>query len=164
MAEKLRPDSTFSRMPDDVRDEINAALLDNKHTYTEVRDLMAEMGYKISIQQIGEYYRRKLLPQKWRSLDKTAAILDGIKSQNVDAATHAAVKHATLELATAPNADPKNVAKMYALVLKSNQLEIDKRKLEMLEAREARLKETIQDTTATTEEKEARIKELFGLK
>lgn len=163
MAAKLRPDSTFSRIPDELRDEVNAALLDGAHSYADVREILANAGVKLSIQQIGEYYRRHLLQEKWRTQEKTAAVLESCQAENVDAATHLAVKQATFELATAPQADPAAIAKMYSLLLKANQLDIDRRKLEMMEAREARLKETVTDNTMTTEEKQTRIRELFGL-
>lgn len=84
-----------------------------------------------------------------------------------DAATVESLQVKAFELASNPTVDPKAVNQIFALVLKARDqdlkrqdIEIKLRRLELLE-REA--KTTLTDPAQSSAEKEARMKEIFGL-
>lgn len=163
MAAKLRPDSTFAQLEPEQLDAVNAALLGGASSYTDVSLMLREWGYKLSIQSVGEYYRRHLLPEKWRVNNKTAEVLDGIDRGNLDDATFTALKQATFDLATSPNGDHDTIIKMFSTVLKGQQFQLDRDKFDLLLRREAQAQDALTDTTLTAEEKERKMRAIFGM-
>jgi hypothetical protein len=89
-----------------------------------------------------------------------------------DSATVDALKQRAFELAIKPNADPKEVKAIFALVLKSRdqeinaeQLKIEERKMKLLEQKAALADqaEAVAKEPLSAEEQQRRIKEIFGI-
>ncbi len=162
MAAKLRPESTFAQLTPEQLDTVNAALLSNTK-YIKVKEMLEQFGYKLSIQSIGNYYRTHLLAEKWRANDKTAEVLDCIERGKLDNATFVALKQAAFDLLTTPDGDLKTANKMVATILKGQQLELDRDKFNLLLRREAATQSALSDTTLTAEDKERKIRAIFGM-
>jgi hypothetical protein len=90
-----------------------------------------------------------------------------------DAATVDALRQRAFEMAIAPGADPKDVKALYMLVLKAGdqdlkreQLQLDERKIKLLEAKAAKAdatESTLKNSDLTEDEKRQKIAGIFGM-
>lgn len=144
---KLRADSTFSSLAAGIKHEVDEMLLAGV-SYRKVREYLLEAEVTLSLTAIGEYYTSQLLPLKWRRQSQVASALESLHVGDVDAATMSAVKQRVFELATQPAADPKEIKSLYELVLKSESLAQDARRLTMLEDRAQQAKELAEQALA----------------
>lgn len=161
---KLRKDSKFTALSEEQRVELGLYL--EAHTLEEAQQWLAERGVRVSTQSISEYYRLHVLPCKWQRMAKTAAVLNKVEGESVTDAAHRAVAQRVFELSTDPQADPELLAKFYKLMNDGQATAQSERKLRLLEAKAAAADSAaaaIRDNTLSPAEKEARIKEIFGL-
>lgn len=161
--DKHRPDSTIGNLEPELREQVHELLLDGCG-YRKVKELLAERGVKLSIQSISEYYRRHLLPAKIARENRTAAELQKISCEGLNEATLCAIRSTVFELASSPSPNPKTLNTLFGLVLKAEKLSQDARKLKLLEAKaaEADKAKEVTQSNLTPEEKELRIKAIFG--
>lgn len=162
---KLRSDSTMSRLTPDQLAEVDDMLISGAG-YADVRKYLSIIGVTCSQTAIAEYYHTHVLPRQWARRQGLAAQLAAMPGEGLDEATLSAVKQAALDLALTPGSDPRMIRTLYDLVIRAQALDHDARKLALLETKAAAAdaaKDAINDTALTTEEKAARIQEIFGL-
>lgn len=164
---KLRSDSKFARLTEDARDELAELMLSGKSSLEDIAAWMREEhGISVSCQSISEYYRRHVLPTKWRRMNRVAAALNRVDDKVVTDAAHRAVAQRVFDLSTDPAADPHLLSEFYKLMLAGQRQAVDERKLSLLEARARAADEAeaaIHDTSLTPEEREKAIRQIFGL-
>lgn len=90
-----------------------------------------------------------------------------------DEATIDLLEQKALELAIAPNADPKNVKALYSLVLKARDQELavqatklEERRIALLEKKAAQAEQAekaLTESGLSAEEREKRMRQIFGL-
>lgn len=163
---KLRKDSKFAALTDEQRDELAIYMLSGRVSLEDTQQWLASRGVQVSTQSISEYYRLHVLPSKWQRMAETAAVLNKVEGESVTDAAHRAVAQRVFELATAPETDPEMLAKFYKLMNDGQATAQGERKLRLLEQKAAAADDAaaaIKDNTLSPAEKEARIKEIFGL-
>ena len=162
---KLRADSKFALLSDEQRDEL-ARLMLAGGKLTEHQEWLAGHGVKVSLQSISEYYQRHVLPTKWQRMNETAALLANVDGESVADAAHRAIAQRVLEMSLDPEADTKELATYYKLMIDGEATVQSERKLAMLEAREARAEEACAvagDKALSAEERTRKIREIFGM-
>lgn len=162
---KLRADSTFSRLSEKQLAQVDDMLLGGT-SYEEVRSYLSECGQTCSRTSVADYYHNHILPRKWTRQQRLARELDSVDTSGLDAATLDAVRARAMELAITPGTEVKHIKALYELVLKAHAQRLDERRMHLLEqkaAAAAAAESTVRDSTLTPEEKERRIREIFGL-
>lgn len=163
---KLRP-GKLSQLPPEARAALDARLRGQQDTLEGIAAwLEAEHGVTISPQALSMYYRRRVLPEKWRHMEAIAAELNRVGGEHVAAAAGQAVAQKVFEWATDEQADPKLLATFYKLMLDTQAQQMDARKLAMLERKAAAAdaaEAAAQDSALTPEERVQRIREIFGM-
>lgn len=164
---KLRSDSKFAALSEKQRSELAELLLSGEASQADALGWLAARGVKVSAQSLSEYYRLRVLPLKWRFMSAAASELNKISADEAADATHRAIAQATFELATSGEPlNPKQVSALYNLVLKGQRMRLDSRKVDLLEKKAAQADAAaaaLQDTALTPEERERRVREVFGL-
>lgn len=163
---KLRPDSKFARLSEEQRAAFDALLCEDEHTLADLQEWLAGQGVEVSQQSISEYYKNHVLPFRWILREQTADRLEKVGGRKSAGAARAAMAQMVFDLSTDANADPKLLEKFFRLMLASERLEHNDRRLKLLEER-AKQAEAAKKVTAnkklTKEEKEARYKKIFGM-
>ena len=162
---KLRADSTFARLSEEQLAQVDDMLLGGT-SYEDVRAFMAECGRTCSHTSVADYYRTHILPRKWARQQRLARELNAVDTSGLDDTTLAAVRARAMELAITPGTEVKHIKALYELVLKAQAQRLDERRVVMLEKKAAAADaaaDAVKDKTLSPAEKEARIKEIFGL-
>ncbi len=162
---KLRADSTFARLSDEQLAQVDDMLLGGT-SYEDVRAFMAECGLTCSHTSVADYYHTHILPRKWARQQRLARELNAVDTTGLDDATLDAVRARTMELAITPGSEVKHIKALYELVIKAHAQRLDERRVVMLEKKPAAADaaaDAVKDKTLSPAEKEARIKEIFGL-
>lgn len=162
---KLRADSTFARLSAEELAEVDEMLLSGAG-YADVQAYLAERDLRCSQTSVADYYQTHVVPQKWARVNKVARNLGTLSAEGADEATLNQLRALTMDMALTPGADLKSIRVLYTLVLKARQLELDDRRIKLLEKKAAQAEKAEQvakDAAATAEEKELRIKEIFGI-
>ena len=140
---KMRP-GKLSQLPPEVRAQLDARLRGQQDTLESIAAwLEAEHGVTISQQALSMYYRRRVLPEKWRHMEAIAAELNRVGGEHVAAAAGQAVAQKVFEWATDEQADPKLLATFYKLMLDTQAQQMDARKLAILEAKARQAEEAL---------------------
>lgn len=161
---KLRKDSKFARLTEEQRGELAMYLECNG--LEDAQQWLAARGVEVSLQNISEYYRLHVLPYKWVRMETAAAVLSKVGGDKVTDAAHRAVAQRVFELSTDPKADPELLARFYKLMNDGQATAQNERKLALLEKKAAAADaaaEAVKDGSLSPAEKEARIREIFGL-
>lgn len=133
---KLRSDSTFAKLPADVKEQVDDMLLSYK-SLEAVQTYLDTEGVAVSQTAIGNYYNNHLLKFVYERNNSTAELIDQIDQGNLDDATFKAAKQRLFALMTTPGANPK-IIKLYSdIILKATALQQDARKIALLEAKAA---------------------------
>lgn len=162
---KLRSDSTFNRLSENERARVDDMLLAGL-SYEEVRSYVAECGHSISRTSVVDYYHAHVWPLKWARQQRLARELEAIDTTGLDDATLNTLRARAMELAVTPGSDVKHVSTLYNLVLKAQAQHLEERRVSLLEKKAAAAdaaQAALRDSTLTDEEKQARVKEIFGL-
>ena len=135
-----------------------------------------DFGLSVSLSCFSAFWQEvcapALLRRRSRAKDTAECIAEEAKAQpgRFDAATIDALQQRAFELAISPGADPDAVKSIFSLVLKANDqrlkernLELIERKVKLLESKEAQTKETLQDAGLTPEQRQERIRAIFGM-
>lgn len=163
---KLRKDSKFGLLSDALRDELAELMLSGKAGLDDIQAWLAKHGVVVSQQSISEYYRNHVLPTKWRHMNRVATELNKVDDAPASDAAHRAVAQKVFELSTDPHADPKLLSEFYKLMLAGQRQAVDERKLALLEAKAKAADEaqaTLKQDDLSPEEREQKIREIFGL-
>ncbi|MGO5938876.1 hypothetical protein [Akkermansia muciniphila] len=164
MLRKPRPDSVIgSQLPPIIKDDVDTMLLSGE-SYRKVQQRLEEDGIKLSQEAIRRYYHSQILPARLARQNKTAEELNKISVEGVNEATMRAIRSAALDLAASPSCDPKALNILVGLILKAEQLAQDKRRLKILEAKAAQADAAKQVTqsTLTPEERDRKLRNIFG--
>ena len=162
---KLRADSTFARLTEEQLARVDDLLLSGT-SYEDVRAYMAECGLTCSHTSVADYYHTHILPRKWARQQRLARELNAVDTTGLDDATLDAVRARAMELAITPGSEVKHIKALYELVIKAHAQRLDERRVVMLAKKAAAADaaaDAVKDKTLSPAEKEARIKELFGL-
>ena len=162
---KLRADSTFARLSEEQLAQVDDLLLSGT-SYEDVRAYMAECGLTCSHTSVADYYHTHILPRKWARQQRLARELNAVDTSGLDDATLDAVRARAMELAITPGSEVKHIKALYELVIKAHAQRLDERRVVMLEKKAAAADaaaDAVKDKTLSPAEKEARIKEIFGL-
>lgn len=147
---KLRADSKFAALSETERVELDSLLL-HGGTLESAVEWMAAHGIDTSLQSVSEYYRRHVLPVRHERMAAVAKIINGVKTEGVEAAARRQVAVRAFELLTDPDADQKAAAAMVKLMLQGQQTANDARRLELLEKKAKQL----DDARAALEQRKA---------
>lgn len=162
---KMRADSTFAKLSADERAEVDELLLAGTG-YAEVQAYLAERGLRCSQTSVADYYQTHVVPAKWARLRRNLRSLDNLSADGVDAATLNELRALTMDMVLTPGADLKSIRTIYGMVLKGRQIELDARRIAMLERKAALAEQTeqaVKDPTLTEEEQLRRVREIFGI-
>lgn len=162
---KMRADSTFTRLTPEQREEVDEMLLSGTG-YAEVKAWLAERGLHCSATSVADYYQNHVVPARWARVNRRVKQAGKLEAAGADEMTLNELRTLVLEMTLNPAADLKSIKTLYGLVIKGRQLELDARRIAMLEkkAEQAAAAENVaKDAAATAEEKEQRIKQIFGI-
>lgn len=168
-------ESLYNRLAtDERRAQVASWLTVENLTYEDVHELIEkELGLTTSADALRRFYSSFAVPWQYATAAKEADAFGAEIEGNFDAPTIKRLKQLAFTLATErnPNVDAlkavtKIVGDSLKLQLASERLDLDKRKVALLEAKaqQAEAAEGIaKDAALTPTEKEARIKAVFGI-
>jgi len=135
---KLRADSKLSALPPETREQLNRMLMAGGCTLDEACAWLRQRGVSMSPQALSKYYRRRVLPERWRYTQEAAAALAAVQQDAVAPAAHRAVAQRVFELATGPcRVDAKELAALYKLMIAAESVQQAERKLALTERKAA---------------------------
>ena len=174
---KTRSDSKLLNLPEEAQMQIAEWLLDGM-PYHKAKELtekpVAEGGFatSVSLSAFSSFWQEVCVPalhaRRARNLETAREIEEQIEAHpgSWDRPTIDALKQKAWELANQPGGNPKDVKALFTLVLKSRDQELDERKIRLQEKR-LELAEAAEDLAKdeglTSQEKESRLKAIFGI-
>ena len=170
---KTRSDSKLLNLPEEQQAQLAEWLLSGV-PYHQAREMVSkEFGVVVlGLAAFSEFWQTvcapALIARRQRAVTTAEEIATeaGATPGRFDAATIDALKQRAFELSISPGANPKDVKAIFALVLKARDQDINERKVALLEAqaRKAEAAESVtRDASLTPEQREARMREIFGL-
>jgi hypothetical protein len=174
---KPRPDSIFAGLEEDQITTLCEWLLTPNLTYKAVRDLCgAEFGLYPSNSQLSRFYSsyvaKEVIARRARAVQLSNEVGEDLEKSpgNFDKVTIDALRRKALALAEAPMTKPSDIKAIFSLVLKARDqdqkdkdIAIKLRRLEALERQEKDAQGILKDGSLSLEEREARMKEKFGI-
>ena len=179
MSRKPNSNAKLHNLPLDQQQELCDWLLGGTG-YVAARGLVAKkFNVKTSLPALHDFYHSFCVPelarQRMTSRDTAAEIVADAKEspgQWTDAALEKLEQYA-FELMLMPGADPKHVKSIFAMVFKRGdaamdreKLDLEKRKVALAEQKAAErdeAKEITSNDALTADEKQARLKQIFGM-
>lgn len=135
---KLRADSKLAVLSAEQQEELNRLLMAGNCTLEDACSWLEARGVKMSPQAVSKYYRRRVLPERWKYTQEAAAALNGVQQGDVAPAAHRAIAARVFELATGPCAvDVKELAELYKLMIQGETVQQNERKLTLTERKAA---------------------------
>jgi len=135
-----------------------------------------EFGVKAGKDSFGTFWQEVCVPLLLVRRRQSAETADAVATEaskqpgRFDQATIDALKQKAFDLSIAPHADPKDVKSLMMLVLKSRDQDIRQsdvalklRRLELLERQTGDAQQTISDPKLSPEEKQQRMRQIFGM-
>jgi len=178
---KPRSDSVLDAMPENQREALEEWLFEENLSYADAQKrLLADFGVRCSRSGLCAFYQRtaekRLLANIQESARKANSVVQRFQenpSDNYKAVLNM-VGQIAFEASLKENGlDPELLFNFTKLViagkdreLKAQKLALDERRVKLLEEKAAKAEAaegTLKDTTLTPEEKQARIREIFGL-
>lgn len=167
----------MDNLPEEEIRQICEWLLTPGLSYAKVRKLCdKELGVSPSDSQLSRFYQRYVAAEVLRRRRQAVSTAEEIAQEMAtnpgewDSATIDLVKQKAFEVASSPMAASKDVKALLSLVLKAHdqelkreQVEVAKRKLALLEKREADAKDTLSDGSLSLKQREAKMKQIFGI-
>lgn len=176
---KPRGDSTIDELAPHQKECLEQWLFEENLKYKEALErLHLDFGVRSSASALGRFYQRVLQRRLLESIGKNARQANEIESEF--AKNPAPVPQAVVKLVTqlafehlaggARNLDPEFVVKLVKLSvdsgLKAKKLELDERRIELLEQKAKQADQAaaaVKDDGLTAEEKQARLRQIFGM-
>jgi hypothetical protein len=159
---KPRGDCTLHRLPEDV--QATVAEYGNRHTLKETQAWIREtQGLELSTVAISRWLSLYPLRQRFKSarevLEEVARVpeLTNISPEELEQKTRAMFQTHAIQ-----NDTPELFLRFEKQRIEAEKLVIERRKLDLLEAKWAAARKAL-EAPATAEEKEARMREIFGL-
>jgi len=170
---KPAPSAKLELLDENQKQELCEWILTPGLSYRLVKKMAAE-EFKLEISQstLSRFYRSYCVVELLRQRADAVFVTDEIGKEiervpgRWDQATIDAIKQKSFEMAIRPGSKPTDVKNLYSLVLKHRDQEMNERKLKLLEAAEKKVREaeeTTKNSTLSDEEKQQRMKEIFGL-
>ena len=180
---KPRADSKLDSMPESRVMELRDKLLAGESYQDCLSWLLAECGMSSSLAALSSFYKRHCAPvireRRQLSVVKAEALGDAMAADpvNWDDKIVERTKQLAFEFLTADQNDPEAVSKLLDAVVKARKQEfteriqtrradVEERKLAILEAKAKQADEAAgvaANGTMTPEEKQARLKQIFGM-
>jgi hypothetical protein len=168
---KPRSDSKLLNLPEEQRDEILQMMLSGQ-PYHVVQKLIAGDPFKLSVSlsSLSSFYGHEAPKRLIQNRLNALRIASEIKTEaeknpgRFDAATIEALTQRAFEIAINPTAAADDVSKLFSLVLKSRDQDLAARRLKVLEdkAKQADKAKDVSDSPLSAEEKQTRLKQIFG--
>ena len=170
MSKKPRSDSKLDGMPESRVLELRDRLLAGDG-YRELLDwLSLECGVSSSLGSLSVFYRRHCVPllRESRQLAavKAEAIVEDAGRTDWNMATMELVKQVSFEMMSGQAIDTKTAEKFIKLILKADAQDLDRDKFEEAVKKAAQADEAAAvtgDGKLSPEEKQARLKQIFGM-
>jgi len=177
MARKPRSDSKLDSLPEHQRESLRRWLSEENLSYEIAQQrLEQDFGVTSSISALQSFWRRRCFRQRASEAKSfTETVLKQLQgnAENFDEATLALVRQKLFERAMAKTGDiaelstlAKIIGDSQKLALKAQQIELQSRRLSLLEKKAAQADEAegvLNDGQLTPEQKEQRIKAVFGI-
>lgn len=178
-ARKTRADSVLGSLPEDDQEELYLSI--SGMTLVEGQEWLAEhKGISLSITALSRWIKirrdQAQINRLRRGRDRLAEAEQALgvnQAERYDPVIMEACREYTLDLLASEQVDAKAVSGLLKAItaaqklkLDSGRLDIDKRKLELLEAKAAMAdegKEALENESLTPEEKEQQLKSIFGI-
>ena len=167
---KARSDSKLDALPEEQRLGLRDGLLEGWKYDDALSWLETECGVRSSLSSLSAFYQRHCAPvlrdRRRLAALKAEALGEEAGKTDWDTASIELLKQVAFEAMGNPDSDPKDVERLFKLLLKARSLDQDERKLELLEAKakQADEAEAIAGNADLSEEERAqRIKEIFGI-
>src|SRR6266496_78470 len=168
---KTRSDSKLLNLPDEKKDPILDWMLGGM-SYTAVREMVAkEFGIKSSPAALSAFYAqeapKRFIKQRLKSLSVAAEIADEAqKTPSMFApATIERMQQLAFEQSITPGADPDTVKSFFMMMLKARDQDLESRRVALLEEKAKQAEKAsgvVTDSKLTPEEKQIRLKQIFG--
>jgi len=141
--------------------------------YRVIKQMVAEeFQLEVSMSWLSLFYKQHCVAELVRRRAQAVLVTNQIGEEmertpgNWDQPTLDAIKQKSFEMAISPGSKPADIKQLFSMVLKSRDQDMNERKLRMLEAAERKANEaeaTTKDSSLSPEEKQQRMKEIFGL-
>lgn len=170
MSRKPRSDSKLDTLPESRVMELRDGLLGGWRYEDAMSWLATECGVTTSLAALSSFFKRHCAPvlRERRQLAalKAEAITEGVGLTDWDAASIERLRQTVFEFMADPNADIEATERLFKLLLKSRDQEVDRRKLTLMEekAKQADAAAGLaNDAKLTPEEKAAELKRIFRM-
>lgn len=146
-------------------------LLSGMTYHDAVGAVQKEFGLKVGHSAFQVFWERVCVPHLLRrrsvAISTSAEIATEAEKRpgQFDTATIDALKQKAFELAISPRPNPKDVKALFMLVLKARDQDLNERKIRLLEqkAEQAEKAHAVVDSDLTPEEKQRRLRQIFGM-
>lgn len=175
---KPRADSKLASLPENQREMLRRWLVDENLSYGAARERLREdFGVETSERALSVFYAKECFSDRFAQArdfaDKVAAeVQEG--ADKFDDATISLIKQKAFERAVAKDGDLKELQILAGIIgdtaklrIKQQEVELAERRIALLEKKAAEAdaaREVAGDAALSAEEKEARIKAVFGLR
>ena len=173
---KPSPKAKLLNMPEEHQAQLAEWLLNGMPYHVAKVEVEKNFGVTASLGAFSGFWQAccssALIARRSRAVNLSTEVAQEASKHpgQFDKATLDAISQKAFELAVAPGANPKDVKALFMLVLKSNEqglkqkeLDLARRRVELLERTEASTKSVITDTTLSPEEKEKAVKQILGI-
>lgn len=160
-------------LPEQQQAQLADWLLGGMPYYAAQKQVQDQFGVEVkslkSFSRFWQEVRAPALASRRRLARETAdSLADEARARpgQFDAATIDALKQKAFELSISPQAHPRDVKALFMLVLKARDQDLTERKVAILERRAAQADQAAQavgDGQLSPEEKERRLKQIFGI-
>jgi len=176
MKKKSRPEAKLLHLTEEQTALLSDWLRSRMSEHQVVALVEKEFGIKTSQAAVSRFYSSvvsdSVLAQRMRAVKLSNELVENIKAQpgQWDDLLLNQIGQRAFEINLDPEAKAGDLSKLMNLVLRGRQQEISKQGLELkerqiavLEKQASQAKATLSDSTLTPEERQRRVKEIFGL-
>lgn len=174
---KPRADAKLLNLPEEQHEQLVAWLFQSGLGYAKVRSLVKrEFGIATSQAALSSFWSECCAPRLLQKRSQSAVAANQIADDaaknagTFDTATLALLRQKAFEILADTNADPDEVRGLLALALKARDqdqkdllIAQSQRRLELLEKQSEQAKTTLANPALTPEERQLRMKEIFGM-
>lgn len=166
---KPRSDSKLLNLPEAQMAQLSDWLMSGLPQAKVKLLVKSEFGVDTSAAALTRFYSEvcsaALLARRRRAVSTSEEVAeDAAKSPGqFDAATIDRLKQMAFEMTLSPQPDARNVKNLFGLVLKARDQDLEARRVALLEQKLKETEKVVGDEKLSAQEKEARIKNVFGI-
>jgi hypothetical protein len=178
MSRKKRSDSKLDALPPHQKKMLRDWLVDENLSYEKARDrLSQDFNVETSVGALSQFYATQCFALRFSQAKSFAEQVEKellTADPTFDRVTLALIKQKAFERAAAKNGDIDELAKLAMIIgdsqritLKQREVSISERRITLLEQKAKQAdaaKDVTRDETLTPAKREAKLKEIFGLK